>query len=80
MTTLNYFEEVLDFEQFFDELYLNSDFIYIGHFDLIQDIYEEFNDHGFTDEEIDELCKARHGDVVEILEFNSSYDVFVGVY
>ena len=80
MTTLNYCDTREEMEQLFDELEQNPDFAYIGHFDMIQDIYFELNEHGFTDEQIDELFKARYGNNIEIIEYNSYYDVFIGAY
>lgn len=80
MTTINKFDTREEMEQLFDELEENPDFTYLGHYDMIQDIYEELNYQGFTDEQIDNLCKARYGNVIEILEYASYYDVFIGAY
>jgi len=80
MTTLNYCDTREEMEELYDELEQNPDFTYIGHFDMIQDIYFELNEQGFTDEQIDQLCKARYGNVIEIIEYASYYDVFIGAY
>ena len=80
MTALNYCDTREETEQLFDELEENPDFTYLGHYDMIQDIYDELNYQGLTDAQIEQLCKSRYGNVIEIIEYNSHYDVFIGAY
>ena len=61
--------------QFFEE---NPDFTYLGHFDMIQDIYEELEYQGFSESEIEQFSKNRYGTCLEIIEYNSHYDAFFG--
>lgn len=71
-----------DTEEEFNEEFLeresNSDFTYLGDYDMIQDVEDEFLYQGFSVDEFIQLTNNRYGSVVEILEFEDKYWVFVG--
>ena len=62
-----------------DELEGNPDFTYLGYFDMVQDVYHELNEYGFSDEEVEKMSLSRYGRVVEIIEYLDHYDAFIGV-
>ena len=61
-----------------EELEANPDFIYLGHYNSIEAIYEELNYQGFTDEQIDQFTSNHYGTCLEIIEYNNHYDAFIG--
>lgn len=83
MTTLHtailFYDSEDEFEEAYIELYHNPDFTYLGGFDMIQDIYDELNDQGFSDDEITQLTNNRYGNCLDILEApNNQYQAFIG--
>lgn len=56
----------------------NPDFTYLGHFDMTQDIYFELNECGFSDDEIEAMTHAQYGRCLEIIEYASHYDAYIG--
>lgn len=79
-TTSTYFHDTIEeMEKQYNELINNSDFSYLGGFDLIQDIYEELECQGFSDKEVTQLTNNQYGNVLEILECpNNQYHAFIG--
>lgn len=61
-----------------EELSSNPDFTYLGWFNMLNDIEEELEYQGLTLKEIGELNRARYGNVLEMLEYNSEYFAFIG--
>jgi hypothetical protein len=56
----------------------NPDFTHIGHFTAIYQIYEELEYQGLTDDEIREMSQNRYGQCLEIIEYQSHYDAYIG--
>ena len=67
-----------EFNEHIQELESNPDFTYLGDYDMIQDVEDEFLYQGFSVDEFIQLTNNRYGSVVEILEFEDKYWVFVG--
>lgn len=78
MTGVNYCDTEQEFFEACDELEANPDFTYVGTFDSIQDVYEELNYQGLSDEEIEKLSVARYGNCLEIVEYASTYEAYIG--
>ena len=67
-----------EFNERYFELHGNPDFTYLGDYDMIQDVEDEFLYQGFNEDEFIQLTNNRYGNVVDILEFEDKYWVFVG--
>lgn len=67
-----------EFNEHIKELENNPDFTFFGDFDMIQDVEDEFLYQGISVDEFIQLTNNRYGSVVEILEFEDKYWVFVG--
>lgn len=74
-----FYDNEQEFEEAYMELQNNPDFTHLGGFDMVQDIYEELNYQGFSDDEITQLTNNRYGNCLEILEEpNNQYQAFIG--
>lgn len=78
MIGVNYCDTELEFLETCDEWEQNPDFSYVGSYDSIQDIYHELNYQGLSDEEIEKLSVARYGNCLEIVEYGSTYEAYIG--
>lgn len=78
MTGVYHCDSIEEKEQQENELESNPDFTLVGHFDMIQDIYFELNEQGFTDEQIEQFSMNRYGNCLEIIEYASSYTAYFG--
>lgn len=78
MTTVIYCDTQEEKFDYMGELENNPDFIYLGHFGMIQDIYEELNYQGFSDAEIEKFTSNRYGTCIDIIEYASHYEAFMG--
>ena len=67
-----------EYGSYVEELESNPDFMDLGRFDMIQDIYEELNGQGFSDGQIEQLSKNRYGNCLDILEYADGYHAFIG--
>lgn len=61
-----------------NELHSNPDFTCLDWFDSLNDIEDELEYQGLTLKQIGELNRARYGNVIEVLEYNSQYEAFIG--
>lgn len=67
-----------EFNEHIQELENNPDFTFFGGYDMIQDVEDEFLYQGFSVDEFIQLTNNRYGSVIEILEFEDKYTVYVG--
>lgn len=78
-TSIWVFDNENEMEEYYQELYNDPDFTFLGGFDSIQDIYDELKYQGLTEELISQLTINRYGAVLEILESpNNQYYAFIG--
>ena len=61
-----------------EDLKENPDFIELGTYKTVQDLYEELNDQGFKDEELNQMSLARYGQCLEIANYELDYVAFIG--
>lgn len=78
MTAVFYCDSLEEKEEMENELESNPDFTLVGHFDSIQDIYDEMEYQGFDEKQIEQLSKNRYGNCLEIIEYVSSYTAYLG--
>ena len=67
-----------EFNEHIQELENNPDFTFFGGYDMIQDVEDEFLYQGINADEFIQLTNNRYGSVIDILEFEDRYWVFVG--
>lgn len=60
------------------DLETNPDFSELGYYDSINDIYDEMEYQGFTEDQIRQLTVNRYGSCLEIIEFEYRYTVYIG--
>jgi hypothetical protein len=77
-TGINHCDTEEEFYGLCDELEGNPDFTSLGAYTSIQSIYEELNYQGFTDEQIEQFTHNRYGTCLEIVEYASDYEAFIG--
>lgn len=73
------FDNEEEFTEEFNELADNPDFKQLGTYNDIEDIDDDLEYQGFLPREIAGYHNARYGRVIEVLEFNGTYEVFCGV-
>lgn len=74
-----YYDSEDEFEEEIHELENNPDFTFIGSYDDLQDMYDEFEYQGFSNDEVDRLTHTRYGVCIDILECaNNQYYVYYG--
>lgn len=69
-----------EYETMLKDYFNNPDFTYLGHYDMIQDIFYDLNDLGFTDEQITRFTHNRYGTVLMIIQYIDQYEVFFGTH
>lgn len=67
-----------ELNEMLQELDSNPDFSHVGDYDMLQDMYDELNYQGFTDEQIESLSRQLYGNCLDILEYASQYYVYIG--
>ena len=67
-----------EFNEHINELESSPDFTFFGDYDMIQDVEDEFLYQGINVDEFIQLTNNRYGSVIEILEFEDKYSVYVG--
>lgn len=67
-----------EYEEQFTDLLTNPDFTFLGHYDSIQDIFEDLEYQGFTEEQIEQFTHNRYGTCLDILDYSSGYCAFIG--
>ena len=68
-----------EFNEIWSELHSNSDFTYLGQFDMTQDIDDELLYQGFSLQEIAQLTINHYGHVLEVIEYEDVYHAFIGI-
>ena len=68
-----------DFNELEYDFIDNPDVLYYGTFNSLEDLVDdlEYQDYNFN--EIVKLTKNRYGHVIEIIEYDSNFYVFIGV-
>ena len=61
------------------ELDSNPDFNFLGEYDLIKEIVDEFEYQGISSDEFIKMTNNRYGNCIEILEYSNRYTVYYGV-
>lgn len=73
------FDNEEEFTEEFNALEENPDFQQLGTYKDIEDIDDDLEYQGFLSSEVAKYHNARYGRVIEVLEFNGTYEVFCGV-
>lgn len=66
-----------EYENLIEELENNPDATDLGRYDMVQDIYEELEGQGFTEEQVATLSHNRYGTCLEIIEYTNEYRAFI---
>ena len=67
-----------DFKDIWTDLDDNPDMTYFGRYSSLEEVANELEYQGFEFDEIVQLTKNRYGNVVEIIEYDSTFYMFTG--
>ena len=67
-----------DFKDMWTHLDDNPDMSYFGRYNSLKEVVGELEYQGLDFKEIVQLTKNRYGNVVEIIEYDSAFYVFIG--
>lgn len=67
-----------DFNNAIVELDNNPDFSFLGEYDLINDIEDEFEYQGISNDDFMKMTNNRYGNCIEIVEYENRYTVYYG--
>ena len=67
-----------DFKDMWTHLDDSPDMSYFGRYSSLEEVANELEYQGFEFKEIVQLTKNRYGNVVEIIEYDSAFYVFIG--
>ena len=69
-----------DFKELEYDFIDNPDFVYHGTYSSLEELLGELEYQGFTFKEITQLTKNRYGNVIEIIEYDSTFYLFIGAH
>ena len=67
-----------EYENVIYELNTNPDFSFLGYYDSINDIYDEMEYNGFTEDQTRQLSVNRYGNCLEIIQYIDDYTAYIG--
>ena len=77
-TAVYYCDTESEFNEQITEYESNPDFTLLGYYNMINDIYDETEYQGFTEDQTRQLTHNRYGNCLEIIEYASDYVAFFG--
>ena len=67
-----------EYDNIIHELNTNPDFSILGYYDSINDIYDEMEYQGFTEDQTRQLTVNRYGNCLEIIQYIDNYTAYIG--
>ena len=77
-TGIYYCDTEEEYDNVIYELHTNPDFSLLGYYDSINDIYDEMEDQGFTEDQTRQLTVNRYGNCLEIIQYIDNYTAYIG--
>lgn len=77
-TGVNFCDTEEEYISTIEELESNPDFSLLGYYDSINDIYDEMEYQGFSEDQTQQLTLNRYGDCLEIVQYLDGYTAYIG--